>query len=402
MKHLLVCLGASLIVSACSDFMAPPVPPPQASVQLTPQELFATYVSIGTSISMGVQAAGVFDNAQKSALPAQLAARAGSPFSLPLIQDPGCPPPLLAPLATNLILIGAFAALGAGEDFVTALGNVCRPLYPGISLPTNNLAISGARAHDVLYTTPEIAATKSASRGALYRRVLREGQTQVTEMQAQTPTFVSLEAAANEVLPAATGLIAAMTPYSSWQTDYDQIIAAVQTTGARAVIIGLPNNAANFPSVRRAREFFNQWPYLLTLGIRVSINCYFSSNRLFIPGYILTLLSKAPTTATCADVPGTVDYVLTPGDINAINARMAQMNAHMEARANENGYAFFKISVLYDLPKVSFNLYNVLFSSAPFGPYMSLDGVHPNSAGQGILAAAAAQAISAKYGVAIP
>jgi lysophospholipase L1-like esterase len=402
MKRLLVCLSASLIVSACSDFMAPPVPPPQASVQLTAQELFATYVSLGTSISMGVQAAGVFDNAQHTALPAQLAARAGSPFSLPLIQDPGCPPPLLAPLAANLVLIGAFAAFGSGGDFITALGDVCRPLYPGIVLPTNNVAISGARAHDALYTTPAIAGATSASRGALYRRVLREGQTQVTEMQAQSPTLVSVELATNEVLPAATGRIAAMTPYLSWQADYDQIIAAVQATGARAVIVGLPNNAANFPSLRRAREFFNQWPYLLTLGIKVSINCYFSSNYLFIPGYILTLLSKAPTTATCSDVPGAVDYVLTPGDISAINTRMAQMNAHMEAKANENGYAFFRISVLYDLPKVSFNLYNVLFSSAPFGPYMSLDGVHPNTAGHGILATAAAQAISAKYGVVIP
>jgi lysophospholipase L1-like esterase len=33
---------------------------------------------------------------------------------------------------------------------------------------------------------------------------------------------------------------------------------------------------------------------------------------------------------------------------------------------------------------------------------MSLDGVHPNGAGHGILAAAAAQAVSAKYGVVIP
>jgi lysophospholipase L1-like esterase len=33
---------------------------------------------------------------------------------------------------------------------------------------------------------------------------------------------------------------------------------------------------------------------------------------------------------------------------------------------------------------------------------MSLDGVHPNSAGQGLLATAAAQAINARYGLSIP
>jgi lysophospholipase L1-like esterase len=81
---------------------------------------------------------------------------------------------------------------------------------------------------------------------------------------------------------------------------------------------------------------------------------------------------------------------------------MAQMNAHIEARANENGYAFFKLAALYDLPKGSLNLYDVLFSKNPFGPNISLDGVHPSAAGQTILANAAAQAISARYGVAIP
>jgi hypothetical protein len=193
-----------------------------------------------------------------------------------------------------------------------------------------------------------------------------------------------------------------MTPYVNWQADYDQVIAAVQSTGARAVLVGLPNDANAFPSIRRAREFFNQWPYLLTLGISVSFNCYFSSNSLFLPGYLLTLLSKTPTTATCADVPGAADYVLTAGDMVAINARMAQINAHIQAKASENGYAYFALSAVYDLPKPSLNLYNVLFSNTPFGPNISLDGVHPSAQGQSLLATAAVQAIDARYGLAIP
>ena len=168
------------------------------------------------------------------------------------------------------------------------------------------------------------------------------------------------------------------------------------------MLVGLPVNAANFPSIRRAREFFDQWPYLLTLGITVSFNCYFSSNYLFIPGYVLTLVSKAPTTATCADVPGTADYVLTSSDINAINARMAQMNTHIQGKANANGYAYFSLDALYGLPKPSFNMFNVLFSNTPFGANISLDGVHPSTAGQSILAGAAVQAINARYGLAIP
>ncbi len=138
------------------------------------------------------------------------------------------------------------------------------------------------------------------------------------------------------------------------------------------------------------------------MRIAVSISCERSSNYLFIPGYLLTLLSKAPTTATCEDVPGAVDYVLTPSDVDAIDVRMAQMNDHIQAQATENGYAYFALSELYDLPKPSFDVRDVLFSNAPFGASISLDGVHPSAQGQAILADAAVRAVNARYGLAIP
>ena len=76
--------------------------------------------------------------------------------------------------------------------------------------------------------------------------------------------------------------------------------------------------------------------------------------------------------------------------------------APMQAKASENAYAYFSLEALYGLPKPSLNIVNILFSNAPFGANISLDGVHPSSSGQAILATAAAQAIGAKYGIAIP
>jgi lysophospholipase L1-like esterase len=402
MKHILPPLVAALSIVACGDPIAPrsaPSIPERASFTQAPtaQEIFQRFVSLGTSNSMGVQSAGVFASGQLAAWPTQLAAKVGASYTPPVLQDPGCPPPLLAPLATDAALASAF-----GEDLVTTVMNTCAPLRSGIALPTNNVAISGADVHDARFMTPELAAADNPRKGLLYSRVLAPFQTQVSAMISEHPTFVSVELAANDVLPASTGQISAMTPYANWQTDFDQVIEAVKSTGARAVLVGLPSNGANFPSIRRAREFFNQWPYLLTLGISVSLNCYFSSNYLFIPGYVLTLVSKAPTTATCADVPGTADYVLTASDMNAINARMTQINAHIQARATENGYAYFSLASVYDLPKPGFSLFDVLFSSNPFGPFISLDGVHPSGAGQTMLANAAAAAIAARYGVSIP
>ena len=402
----LALVGASLGLAACSDPVAPPSRPdrlaPSANTTSPPtaQDVFARFVALGTSNSMGVQSAGIFAGGQRAAWPAELARRAGVPMSLPLVQDPGCGPPLLPPLASDLVLVAAFG--GQSGDLVTAVMNFCTPLQTGITLPTNSVAISGANVHDALTMTPESQLARNVRVGTLYSRVLAPGQTQVTAMLAQNPTFVSVELAANEILPASTGRAEAMTPYADWERDYDQVVAAVRSTGARAVLVGLPSNAATFPSIRSSREFFNQWPSLLALGITVSLNCYFTSNRLFVPGYLLTLVAKAPTTATCANVAGAVDYVLTSSDISAINARMAQMNAHMQALATANGYAYFTLDAVYALPKPAFSVPNLLFSGTPFGGYISLDGVHPSSAGQSLLAAAAARAIDSAYGLAIP
>ena len=398
--HLPLSLLAAIIVVGCADPVSPistRIAPERATVEatLTAQSIFERYVALGTSNSMGVQSAGIYAPGQRAAWPAQLAALVGAPFSLPLEQDPGCGPPLLPPLAADAVLVGAF-----GNDLVTAVMNTCAPLQAGVTLPANNVAISGADVHDALYSTIESQGATTRT-GVLYSRVLLPGQTQVAAMIAQQPTFVSVELAANDVLPASTGRISAMTPYADWERDYDQVLAAVQSTGARAVLVGLPNNAANFPSIRRARELFNEWPSLLALGVSVSLNCYFSSNYLFVPGYILTLLSKTPTTATCADVPGAADYVLTASDMSAINARMAQMNAHMQAKAAANGYAYFSLDAVYGLAKPRFSVSDLLFSNLPFGAYISLDGVHPSSQGQALLAAAAAHAISATYSVPI-
>ncbi|AHG93785.1 hypothetical protein J421_6250 (plasmid) [Gemmatirosa kalamazoonensis] len=405
MKSSRAVAAVALAMAACTDPVGPrltaPPSPRRDAIPLTAASVLARYVAIGTSNSQGAMSAGISAATQRAAWPARLAGRAGVPFALPLFQDPGCSPPLPPPLAADAALIAAFSAFGAGDDLVAAVMTTCMPLQSGIVPPTSNLAISGADVHDMRFTTPELAAARSARVGTLYSRVLAPGQTQLSAMLALAPTFVSLEAAANDVLPASTGRIAAMTPYANWEADFDAMVAGVASTGARAVLVGLPDNAANFPSIRRAREFFNEWPYLLTLGISVSPSCYFSSNYLYIPGYILTLLQHTPTTATCADVPGAVDYVLTASDVSAINARMAQMNAHIQAKATAGGYAYFALSALYDLPKPSFKLYDVLFSNTPFGPNISLDGVHPSAAGQSILADAAVRAIDARYGLAI-
>ncbi|MGH7713227.1 MAG: hypothetical protein ACREOG_18195, partial [Gemmatimonadaceae bacterium] len=232
---LLALVGAALALSSCGEIVQPPRALPlerPAFTVVTAQSLMARFVSLGTSNSQGVQSAGISAAGQRAAWPAQLARRAGVAYDVPVIQNPGCNPPLLPPLAVNLVLVGAF-----GDDLVSAIMTTCAPLASGVTLPASNLAISGAKARDALNSTIASVALLSARKAELYRRVLLPGQTQVTAMLAKQPTFVSVELAANEVLPASTGRIAAMTPFGDWRPMYDAILNAVKSTGAGAVLV---------------------------------------------------------------------------------------------------------------------------------------------------------------------
>src|SRR5688500_3240207 len=164
MRRSLLAFGAALAIAACTDPVAPPPSPhgpsttdiaPIASVAATAQTLLARFVSLGTSNSQGVQSAGIFANAQRAAWPAELARRAGVPYALPLIQDPGCGPPLPPPLVVNLALVAAFQ-----DELVTGVMNFCTPLRARVTLRTNNVAIAGAKIRDALRTTPEIEAAR--------------------------------------------------------------------------------------------------------------------------------------------------------------------------------------------------------------------------------------------------
>ena len=97
------------------------------------QEAFERYVSIGTSVSMGVQSAGVYYATQQVAWPALLVHMARAPqFTIPLIQGPGCYSPIIAPLQFQRMLSGAPLNSANSADMVCAL-------FPNITVRENVL-----------------------------------------------------------------------------------------------------------------------------------------------------------------------------------------------------------------------------------------------------------------------
>lgn len=350
------------------------------------------YVAMGTSISMGVESDGVVSASQLRSWPALLAADVGVEFSLPLIREPGCRPPIAAPLI-NLRRV---------DNSLITDAATCAENAAGVTLPAQNVAISGATAIDATAATPH--ATRP-----LYSRVLGPTQTQLTAMQSMNPSFVSVELGAAEMLPALSGLISDANT-SSFSASMSVITNTLrQQTTAKAIYALLPSDMRKFPAVRTAAEIAAQRTAFGARNISVNADCTGSPNYVSLHGKILPTLVVAavragaglgPADLSCADVPNARDGILTEADFTALNNTVAQMNAVITSRAASGNFATFSLGALYDTAKegVPFDLNAILTSSTPFGTLISLDGIHPTGAGQAVLAAAAKSAIMQKYG----
>jgi len=359
-----------------------------------PSADFAKYVAMGTSVSMGMASDGVIAASQQNSWPRLLANDVAATFTLPLIESPGCSPPFVAPLAQLKRL---------DNSSILTSSSVCAANSTGVTLPTQNVAIAAQTAAAAVAVTP--------AAGTISARVLATGQTQATAMRAQNPTFVSVEFGGGEVLPAMSGLVSTgvtIATLAAFTAGYQLVIDNVKATNAKALLVTLPTDLSKFPTLRTGAEIASQRAALLTRNVSVNANCDASTNMITMQkvlgalaqGALRAAAGLSPFDLSCVDVAATADGVLTPGDITTLNTLVAGMNAFINAKAAENGYATFSLGVLYDTAKdgVVFDINTILTSETPFGTKISLDSVHPSAAGNQVLAAAAKAAIVAKYG----
>ena len=382
------------------------------------QEAFAKYVSLGTSVSMGVMNDGVFYATQQTAWPALLAHQAfATRFTEPLLQGPGCYSPLIAPLS-----LGPKRLSGASYPSINAQDQVCA-LIANTVLPTNNVAIDGATTYHALRITPESTVATpttidSDQRKRLYKAVLAGGRTQVTSMMVQNPTLVSVELGSNEALRSVTsGILIPATAYrqpdntytyyptSLWQPQYDAIVDSVAKTGAKALLVSVPL-IPNIVGVYPGDDFYKDSVAFKSFGINVSSDCNGNTNSIFAISKVLTALATPkPNTFSCTDNPTAFDFILTQSDTTFVNGLIRTMNAHIQQQASTHGWAYLELNTAladFIARKTHFSLSNFLSCTRPFGQYIGLDGVHPSLDGQQGIANAAADALNATYGFEIP
>lgn len=404
--------------AACNDSPVAParVAIGDASLQNSAgRGVFQRYVAIGTSISMGWASDGAIAVDQHESWPAQLARLGGREISQPYIASPGCRSPLRAPLALLTRLSGEPALAPAATLS-------CAPNVDGVTLPTQNVAVVGARVADALFTTPENALDPADKK--VYARVLAPGQTQLTAMIAQNPKLVSVELGSNEVLGAQLGLALVGPPPAPilspaiFAAQYSQLLDRIEAEKVKHVLlVGVGTNLFSLPAFRTGAEIATQAPVLFAgFNVAVQPDCATTNaaNVIALPfklgpavqaGLTARALGQPPVPFSCAGAgPTTVDFVITPAEQAIVTAVMTQINATIQAEAAKRGWAFFSADVVTSAPgfRPAFNVQSLFQSATPFGPYMSLDGLHPNAAGQSILAQAAARALNETYDLGIP
>jgi GDSL-like Lipase/Acylhydrolase len=369
--------------------------------------VFQRYVAIGTSISMGVQGDGVYAATQQTSWPAQLARLAHRELSLPLIQSTGCAAPFAAPLATGRRISGEPAGLPFAQ-------RLCMPNEAGVTLPTGNVAIDGARTGQALTATPE---NPDPGHAMQYPRVLPPGMSQVTAMEAQNPKIVSVELGGNDILGASHGFYAPginIVPVSVWEPQYREVAARVDAVAKHAVLVGLVDDVRSFPAFRTGAELWNARATFAPFNVAIAADCENSMNLLFVPVIVPTAVgtgsyyrtnSLGAYTQSCANAAAPVeDYILDAADVAAVNTQLAAMNAVIRDEAQTRGFAYFPLGALYEstVTKPAFNAISLMTTAQPYGPYISLDGIHPSAEGARVIADAAATALNATYNLGIP
>ncbi len=388
----LLALALLPLLGGCDD---EEILPPQVE-----DPLFARYVALGNSITAGFQSAGIVDSTQVRSYAVLLAERMDTDFELPLLEWPGCPPPLVN------VYTGERLGEAVGVDVDCALRAVRVPDV------LNNVAVPGAQVLDLLdnFGRGDVGAS---SANALTTFILG-GRTQLEAAAAVRPTFASLWIGNNDVLGAAlAGDASGVTPPAEFQADYAEVLDSLEASGIEGGLLVAVFHVTNIPHLSPGAAWWQaEQMGALPPTFDVADNCApadfggVGETSLVPFGYGFGILfaqaaAGTPVTLDCV----TDDPVLTGPEIVQISTVVTAYNNFIQNEAGARDLAFFDPNPALDslraegeIPFFPATPPDPASVTAPFGPWLSRDGVHPSTLAHTLLAERMAEAIDREYG----
>jgi hypothetical protein len=381
---------AALLVAGCSG-PCERLDPVRAPAARGGTAEFATYVALGTSISAGGQSGGLVETHQAHAFPALFAKQVGAQaFTYDRVSPDGIPPLLRLVSLSPLVVSNTGRTLGAPRDL----------LQP---TPFHNLGVYGSLLYDVDSTTYY----STSPYAAFFGMVARGQGSLLHQAAALSPTFISFEYGANEVLgPALFGSGAPLFSVPQFAGILGYTLADLHTLcpDAKLVIFTVPD-VTSIPYVTTVK------PYLVGPG-GVHIPLVGPGPAVLAEDdyVLLTAIDSlnvgtgVPLAAGGNGRPLLDSQVLSWNEAASLQAAVEGYNAAIVAAATAQGAALVDLNGLFRQIAVhGYDLQGVHYSGAFIsGGLFSLDGVHPTDLAQGLLANALIEAVNAKFGAAVP
>lgn len=418
--------AATLLLAACwgdlvtNESIGTPQPPAAGP-------MFARYVAIGTSLGAGIQSGGINDSTQKQAYP-YLLARAmglqpGIDWRYPAFTMPGCPPPYTNPLTGARVTPAGFPTSTPSSCYVRSAASAAPVMY--------NVSIPSIRIQQVLDLTAIPFGPTDTLKLAQF---ITGGVNPIDMAERAQPTFVTLEAFANDALGAATrGDTTLLTPLADFQAAFTATADRLDATGASVAVMNLPA-APVIPHFSAGFVFFCLKNGCAPLGIAATLpfslatftvdpSCNHPAlsagvgigDSTLVPfattgAVVGTLSAGGAATLNCTGggtattIPASASPLAVVGkpEMKAIFLRIAEYNTVITTEATARGWALANWGTALQTQAAAGKIPSFPSLATPstlFGPIFSLDGIHPNAAGHRIIAQAFADAIKQTFGV---
>jgi phospholipase/lecithinase/hemolysin len=382
-------IASLFLFTGCDDDSLTPAP--------VEDDLFARYVSLGNSITAGLQSSGINAATQQDAYPVLLAEQMGTPFNSPLLAGDGCPPPL-----TNAI---------TGER----AGSTPCGLRQAPPVRLNNVAVPGSAVVDLLDNS---APRNNAN---VLTQLFLGGRTQVEAAVEAEPTFVTIWTGNNDVLNAAfAGVVTpeTVTPVSNFEARYTEALNELEAAGAQGGVLFGVSDITLIPHFSAGAAYAAAENQINAVGnsqspawgsFSVDASCapsQLGTTTLVPANYGLSellarALEGADVTLNCA----TDERVLSGEEVALVQSRVDAYNSFIQSEANERGWVYQPINPTLNELRESGAIPPFPNFSDPtgdfFGTAFSLDGIHPNSATHQVVANTTIEAINAEYGTSL-